>query len=72
MRKKSSFIFSEIFSLGKRSKIEVVVGFLAILELAKLRRLKLEQKKTFSDIVVSRNEEVENEGEPVAGVADGY
>ena len=72
VRKKSSFIFSEIFSLGKRSKIEVVVGFLAILELAKLRRLKLEQKKTFSDIVVSRNEEVGNEGEPVAGVADGY
>jgi segregation and condensation protein A len=50
--KKTFFRFSELFSLKNRSKIEVVTGFMAILELAKLKRVKLEQQSQFSDIVI--------------------
>lgn len=47
--------FSEIFSLKTKSRTEVVTGFLAILELSKLKKVKLEQGKQFSEIVVHRN-----------------
>jgi len=53
--KKTFFIFSEIFSLKKRSKVEVVTGFLAILELAKMKKVTIEQKSFNSDIFVYRN-----------------
>lgn len=46
------FRFSEIFSVGKKSRMEVVTGFLAILELSKRDRVSLEQKKQFADILV--------------------
>ncbi len=49
------FKFSEFFSFGRRSKLDVVTGFMAILELAKLKKVRLEQKKQFSDILVYRN-----------------
>ncbi len=70
--KKSCFVFSELFPLGKRSKTEVITGFLAILELSKMKKLKLEQKQSFSDILVSRNEKIGHEELPVTGVVDGY
>ncbi|MDD4492999.1 MAG: segregation/condensation protein A [Eubacteriales bacterium] len=55
LKKKSSFLFSEIFSLGKKSKAEVVTAFLAILELARIKKVKLEQKKEFSEIKVQQS-----------------
>jgi segregation and condensation protein A len=49
------FRFTELFSIKKRSKAEVVSGFLAILELSKLDRVRLEQEKQLSEILVYRN-----------------
>ena len=42
--------------LTEKSSTEVVTGFLAILELAKLKRVKLEQKKQFAEIIVIKND----------------
>jgi segregation and condensation protein A len=50
------FRFSEMFSPGEKSKSEIVSGFLAILELSKQKRVFLEQKKQFDDIVIRRTE----------------
>lgn len=52
---RSSFRFSELFSLKHKSRLDVVTGFLAILELAKLKRVKLEQRKQFSDIYIHKS-----------------
>ena len=52
---KTSFIFTELFSLKSRSKTEVVTGFMAILELAKMKKVKIVQNKQFSDIHVISN-----------------
>lgn len=49
------FRFSELFSLRTGSKMEVVTGFLAILELAKLKKVKLDQKQQFSDIYIHKS-----------------
>jgi len=46
------FRFSELFSLKSKSKAEVAAGFLAVLELVKLKKIKIRQKKLFSDIIV--------------------
>jgi len=54
--KRHFFMFNELFSLKKNSRTEVVTGFLAILELSKRRRARLEQNKQFSDIFVYRSE----------------
>lgn len=51
---KATVLFSDLFSLKKNSRAEVVTGFLAILELSKNNKLKLEQKKQFSDIKMYR------------------
>ncbi len=51
---KRFFRFSDIFNLKRRSRQEVVTGFLAILELAKLKKAKLDQKSQFSEITVYR------------------
>ncbi|NTV89152.1 MAG: segregation/condensation protein A, partial [Clostridiales bacterium] len=53
---KAFFRFSDFFSLKKRTKTEVVTGFMAVLELAKLKKVRLEQKKQFDDIMVYRTE----------------
>lgn len=44
--------FSEFSNIGKSEKIEVIVGFLAMLELAKQGIISLTQDKTFSDITM--------------------
>ncbi len=58
---KVSFKFSELFSLKTKSKTEVVTGFMAILELAKMRKVKIVQNQQFSDIHVIGNTENEKE-----------
>ena len=54
---KTSFIFSDLFNFKAKSRTEVVTGFLAILELSKLKKVKLEQQKQFSDILIHRTSE---------------
>lgn len=59
--KKSSFKFKEVF--GKKTKIEIITGFMAILELIKLNKITVIQEKPFDDIIVNKNlrdEELEN------------
>lgn len=54
------FRFSEIFSRKTVSTIEVVTGFLAILELTKLKKVQLEQKDQFGDIMIHKVGEITN------------
>lgn len=54
---KSFFRFNELFSLRVKSRTEVVTGFLAVLELSKTKKVRLEQKKQFSDIYVYKAED---------------
>ena len=49
--------FSELFSLNSRSRTEVVTGFMAVLELSKMKKVRLQQKKQFSDILIYRTRE---------------
>lgn len=53
---KSYFKFSDVFSRKTKSKLEIVTGFLAVLELAKLKKLTLKQNKNFSEIIVYKRE----------------
>lgn len=52
LTKKSFFKFSEFFSFKKTSLTNVIVGFLAILELVKLKKIVIDQDKPFSDIII--------------------
>jgi segregation and condensation protein A len=54
----SFFIFSELFSVKTKSRAEVITGFLAILELTKLKKTTLEQRKVFGEITVHKKAEV--------------
>ena len=47
--------FFELFSLKRRSSADVITGFLAILELAKLKKVRLQQRKQFADIYIEKN-----------------
>lgn len=58
---KVSFKFSEIFSFKVRSKTEVVTGFMAILELAKMNKIKIVQDRQFSEIHIVSNSENDSE-----------
>lgn len=48
--------FSDIFSIKNKSRPEVVTGFLAILELAKLKRVEIVQNKSFEEILIVKKE----------------
>lgn len=48
--------FSEVFNVEKKSKTEIVTGFMAILELNKLKRVWLEQNSVFGEILIHRND----------------
>jgi segregation and condensation protein A len=61
LKKKVTFKFQELFSKDTNSKSEIVVGFMAILELARNRKVGLKQKNMFGDIVVSRTKETEQD-----------
>lgn len=57
--KKTSFVFGNMYNSKKEKPIEVVTAFLSILELSRLKHVKLEQKDMFGDILV-RKGKVEN------------
>ncbi len=50
--KNLSLSFSEFSNIGRAGKVEIIVGFLAMLELAKQGIINLTQDKTFSDITM--------------------
>lgn len=54
--KKPVFKFLELFSPKTRSRLEIVTGFLAILELAKLKKITLTQSRQFADITICKCE----------------
>lgn len=55
------FKFSELFSRRERSLTDIVTGFMAILELAKLKRVSLEQRKPFAEIYVRKSDSGQQE-----------
>jgi len=60
--KRNKISFFESYKNGNTEKLDVVVSFLSILELAKERKAKLNQKKVFSDIIIEKTDKlVENE-----------
>lgn len=54
--KKSRIRFSELFSFKLKSTTDIVTGFMAILELARLKKVKLEQRKSFGEIFINKVE----------------
>lgn len=66
LKRKGGFVFSELFSLKKSSKTEVLTGFLAILELARMNRITLKQKKRFSEIKVDPLKKISKDDEIMA------
>lgn len=54
--KKTFVAFADIFLNKGKSRTEIVTGFLAILELSKIKKVKLEQQKQFDDIIIHRCE----------------
>ncbi len=55
LAQKGAFIFSEFLSPLRHSRSEIVSGFMAMLELSRLKKVIIEQKKLFSSILIKRN-----------------
>lgn len=51
---KTRFKFTELFEGKKSSKIDVVTSFMAVLELARVKRVAIEQEKIFGDITIKK------------------
>lgn len=54
LMKSPKFIFNKLFAKGQESKLDIVTSFLSLLELAKLKRISVEQKEQFGDIVIEK------------------
>jgi segregation and condensation protein A len=69
---KAVVTFSEVFLGKNKSRTEVVTGFLAMLELSKTKKVRIEQQKQFSEILIYRCndfiEEIEEEEEKVGNL----
>jgi len=59
---KTRVVFNEIFNKGTRSKLEIVSGFSAMLELSRLDRIRISQGSLFDRIYIRRKEK--NRDEP--------
>lgn len=58
-RERPTFLFSELFAASPRVHFRTLVAtFLALLELVRLKELRVEQTESFADISCSRREEV--------------
>lgn len=57
IKTEKSFVFSELFPDGKVTLRNLVATFLAVLELTRLKRLRVRQDEAFTDIVCSAVEE---------------
>ncbi|MGE5329602.1 MAG: segregation and condensation protein A [Deltaproteobacteria bacterium] len=51
---KTKFKFSELFINGNDTKMDIVTSFMAVLELAKIKKLSIEQKEAFGEIIVKK------------------
>jgi segregation and condensation protein A len=58
---KTRMIFSDIFKMELLSRIEIAAGFVAMLELSRLNRIKITQKALFDKIFISRKEKTTDE-----------
>lgn len=56
-----SFKFKDMFK--KKSRLEVVTGFMAMLELIKLKRVVVVQERPFDDIVINKNNDFREDEE---------
>lgn len=52
--RKSCLRFSELFPFSLKSRSDIVMGLMAVLELAKMRKVKLRQRKLFGDIYLDK------------------
>ncbi len=57
-KKRNEFIFNRIFDLKKRHRLDVISGFLAVLELAKFHKVSLKQLNLNDDIYVKKLSEI--------------
>ncbi len=55
LQRKVERVFSEVIA-GAKEKVEIIVSFLAILELAKQKLIALEQRQPFGDITIRKTE----------------
>ena len=51
---KGSLIFNKVFNIDKKSKIEVITAFMAMLELSHASRVNISQEYTFGDIKLTK------------------
>jgi segregation and condensation protein A len=65
IKTQKSFVFTELFE-GKMTLRRLVATFLAVLELTRLAKLRIEQTESFSDILCTAVEQIALETPPVA------
>ena len=53
-KKKSSFVFSNIFNKKSATNIDIVTAFLSVLELSRLKHVNIKQDKLYGDILVNK------------------
>lgn len=59
LKNNKSMIFNDMFSSQSCTNIEIVTAFLGMLELSKLKHISVEQKQLFSDICLTKNENLQ-------------
>ena len=54
-----NLVFNNMFNVNKCDNIEVATAFLGMLELSKLKQVDIEQEYSFSDINISKREDID-------------
>ena len=58
LNENDNLVFNDMFDIKRHDNIEVATAFLGVLELSKLKQVDIEQEYSFSDIHVSKREDV--------------
>lgn len=58
LNENDNLVFNDMFDIKNHDNIEVATAFLGVLELSKLKQVDIEQEYSFSDINVSKREDV--------------
>ena len=53
-KKKTSFVFSNIFNKKNATNIDIVTAFLSVLELSRLKHVRISQDKLYGEILVNK------------------
>ena len=53
-KKKTSFVFSNVFNKKRDTNIDIVTAFLSVLELSRLKHVSIKQDKLYGDILVNK------------------